>query len=557
MVTFFIQKISYVNLLRLLLLFVSTLSFLSACTSEDESTSDNILKISVGAAPQTLDPHLVSGVPAIKVLEALSESLVDLDLDTYEIIPGAAESWLVSDDGLSYVFKLRKNARWSNGDRVRANDYVYAWRRAFMPSVGWLYALDYYFIVGAEAIHTGESKDLTTLGVRAIDESTLVFELNKPYPLFLKQLSSNRSAPIHQRALETHGAIDDVGSKWTNPGNYVTNGPFKLKSWELNKIIVLEKNPYYWDAEAVKLDEIHIYPIESEALEERAFRSGQIQVAHGGRIPVDKIASYKEKQPDKLRIVNGFATYFYNLNVSKPPLDNVLVRRALAHAIDRESLVHNITKAGELPASAFNPPLIPAYNALLTPLKYDIAHAKTLLSEAGYPNGEGFPTLTLSYNTSELHRKVALAVQQMWRQNLGIDVELENQEWKVFLNTRKNLQFDIARAGSVSDIADPQDFLFSYTSGHGMNDSGWSNPEYDTLVKKAAYTVDESERYKLLAEAEETLLKEMPLIPFFYSAYSYLIANNVKNLKFNALERIRFKDIYIDHSQLPAKDANP
>ncbi len=538
------------TLLRTTYLSVAVLLCVTACEKQTQTNTppENALNISIGASPQTLDPHLATGTPSSKILAALGESLVDKDLETYKITPGVAERWQISDDGLTYTFFIRANARWSNGDPVTAHDFVFTWQRAMTPSVGWQYATDYYFIEGAKALHTGKQIDKHELGVKALDDHTLVFSLERPYPIFLEQLSSERQMPLHRKSIEAVGDAYDSSTNWTTPDSYVSNGPFVLKKWDINRIIELEKNPYYWDVDSVRLDKIYAHPIESESADERAFRAGQIDLSHAARIPVDKIAVYQRERPEQLRIVSAYGTYFYHLNVNQAPLDNILVRRALAHAIDRQSIVENITKAGEGVATTLNPP-VSGYVDLVTPLEYNLDTARQLLADAGYPNGEGFPEFALIYNTSDAHRKVALAIQQMWKVNLGINVRLENQEWKIFLYTRRNQDYAIARAGSISDIGDPQDFLESYRTDHEMNDSGWSNAQFDILVTQASNTVNTDERYALLAEAESILLDQLPIIPIYYYSYSYLINEKVKGVQFNSLSRINFKSIYISEGE--------
>ncbi len=534
---------------RLLALGV-VLFLISSCSQneDDKHVDPTSLHVSLGASPQTLDPHLFSGVPAMHVISALSERLVTLNLDTFEVEPALAEHWEVSEDGLRYEFNLRKDAKWSNGDPVTAQDIVNSFQRAMHPNIGWHFATDFYFIVGAEAFHSGDETDPNTIGVHATDKHTVVFLLERPSPLFLKQLSASNFAPLHKASIEKIGSFFDPATNWTQGGKYVSNGPFMLSSWEINKLIVLTKNPHYRDAASVKLERVLVYPLENELADERAFRSGQVQLVLGGRIPSEKVAGYRKERPNNIVTVNNYATYFYLLNVEHPPLDDVRVRQALAHAIDRHAIVTHITKAGEEVATTLNPPATPNYQQIKK-LDYDPELARQLLADAGYPGGEGFPSIPIIYNTAENHRKVALAIQQMWKDNLGIGVSLENQEWKVFLSTRKSHQYAIARAGSISDLGDPLDFLESYKTGHGMNNTGWSNLDYDALVAEAASTIDDEARLRLLTEAENVLLDEMPLIPIYYYAQTFLIADEVKGVKFNALSRFRFQDIYIDTKQ--------
>lgn len=522
----------------------------TACSPKQEIKNDDehALHISIGASPQSIDPHVVTGLPGVKILDALCEPLVSLNTKTYAVEPAAASEWEISGDGLTYTFKIRENMQWSNGAPLTAHDFAYTWKRALLPTVGWQYAPDYYAIEGAEAYNLGKENNFANVGVKALDDKTLQFKLMVPDAIFIKQLSGETTCPISQQELEKHGKIDDVTSRWTDAGNFVSNGPFRLVQWEINKILVAERNPFYRNANNVKLEKIYFHPIEAETGEERAFRAGQIQVGHGGRVPSEKIATYLKNSPEKIKIVSGYATYFYLFNTTQAPFDDKRVRKALALSINREAIVKNITKTGEKPASTLS--LIddnynPGFNINL----FDPEKARRLLADAGYPNGESFPSFTLIYNTAEAHKKVALAIQQMWKKELGIHVSLENQEWKIFLTTRQNLQFDVARAGSSSSIADPQDFLLSYTTGHGMNDTGWSNTEYDNLIRNAAKKTDTTERFNLLAKAENILLEEMPLIPLYYYSHSYLIDPSVKDFDFNAIATINYEDIYIEETK--------
>lgn len=535
------------NSIKRLIAVSSAMLALTSCSPSEEirNPNEHALHISIGASPQSIDPHVVTGEPGMKVLGALSERLLNINATTYDVEPALATHWKISDDGLHYTFHLRQDARWSNGAAVTARDFQYAWRRALLPAIGWQYATDNYAIKGAEDYHSGKSTDFSSVGVKATDDFTLEFILSAPDPLLLKKLAQEITSPVNQETLEKHGPIDDVSNRWTDADKLVTNGPFRLSKWEINKVLVVERNPYYWDAKNVKLDKIYFYPIENEASEERAFRSGQIQVAYGGRIPAEKIATYQRKAPEKLKLVKTYATYFYHFNTTKAPFDNPVVRKALTLAIDRVAIVKNVTKAGEKPASSLSI-LTPTYNPDFNNEIYNPEKARQLLADAGFPDGEGFPTFTLIYNTAEAHRKVALSIQQMWKKELGINTLLENQEWKIFLDTRQEHNFDIARAGSSSKLADPQDFLTSLTTGHGMNDAGWSNLEYDKLILAASAKTDTQERFKTLAEAEKILLDQYPILPIYHYSDSYLIDPSVKGLTFNAIEVINYKDIYIE-----------
>lgn len=530
-------------------LLVILLAAIVSCSSKTDDKSDlektqQVLRMSIGAFPGTIDPHQVTDMPGLKVVVALMESLLVTDYLTFTQHPAVAESWEELEDGTLYRFTLRENAEWSNGETITAEDFVYAWQRILSPGLGNQFALDYYAIKNAGAFHKGEIDDFTQVGVKALSERLLEFRLEKRDPLFLKRLSDARTAPVHRATVQKFGAIDDPNNPWIRAGNYVGNGPFILKRWELNQIIEVEKNPHYWDAEKITLEKVLFNPADSESIEERLFRSGQIDIAFGGRIPVDKIARYKAEAPDVFFSQPAYATYFYLFNVQKPPFDNVDVRKAFSYAIDKNLITQRITKNGEAIANAlspiseaYKPPQMQEYNPQL---------AREHLAKAGFPGGKGFPQVALSYNTAEIHQALAVAIQQMWKKELNVDVVLENQEWKVFLDFRQNLQHDIARAGSSSSFADPVDFLDSLRTGHGLNDTGWSNREYDELVESSNQAATQQERYELLYKAEQILLDQLPLIPIFYYNYSLLKSPQVKGFEFNMVNYPVYKGVYLE-----------
>lgn len=540
--------------MRLTFLIFLLLGMFAACSkdtskSSDGAPSEQVLRMTIGAFPGTIDPHQVTDVPGVKVVAALMEGLLVTDYKTFTQKPGVAESWEVLEDGSLFRFTLRDNAKWSNGDPITAEDFVYSWRRILSPALGNQFAMDYYAIKNAGAFHRGELTDFAQVGVTALSERIVEFRLERRDPLFLKRIADVKTAPVQRATVEKFGAIDDPNNAWVRAGNYVGNGPFILKYWELNQIIELEKNPHYWDADKILLQKLLLNPAENESVEERLFRSGQIDIAYGSRVPVDKIARYKAEMPDVFFSQPAYATYFYLFNTRKPPFDNADVRRAFSYAVDKDLLTQHVTKNGEAAAyalspvsEAYKPPQMPHYNSDL---------AREYLTKAGYPGGKGFPRVTLTYNTAELHQALAVAIQQMWKKELNVDVALENQEWKVFLNFRQNLQHDIARAGSSSTFADPVDFLDSLRTGHGMNDTGWSNPEFDQLVESSNVAPTEQERYELLYKAEGILLDELPLLPLYYYTYSFLKKPYVKGFEFNMVDQPNFKGVYLDGKAKP------
>ena len=408
-----------------------------------------------GTEPQSLDPHIATGVPEHHIITALMEGLIHKDGESLEPKPGVAESWDISEDGRIYTFYLRKHARWSNGDPHNAHDYVWSWWRALQPALGNLYAYMYFPIKNAKAYYKGEIKDFDQVGVKALGDHILQVTLTNPIPYFLQLLDHYSTYPVHRATIEKFGAADQRGTRWTYEGNIVGNGAFQLLEWKINRRITVERNPYYWDAKNIRLNRVVFYPTENVTTEERMFRAGQL---HYSGIPADKIKAYRQAQNPSLRIQPYLGVYFYRLNVKTPQLKDKRVRRALGMTINRDQLVSQIAKGGQIPAYAITPPGTMGYYPK-SDLRFDPEAARALLAEAGYPNGEGFPTTEILYNTSEGHRKIAVALQQMWKKHLNIDVTLLNQEWKVYLDTVSNHHYEIARAGWIGDYVDPNNFL--------------------------------------------------------------------------------------------------
>ncbi|MGK0441538.1 MAG: oligopeptide transport system substrate-binding protein [Pseudohongiellaceae bacterium] len=531
------------------LLMVALLGFLlTACGGGETNVStgnrEGILHFGNGAEPQELDPHIVTGVPEHHIISALLEGLVSKNPKTLEPMPAVAESWSVSDDGKIYTFNLRPNAKWSNGDAVTAEDFVWSWQRGLTPAMGNQYAYMYYAIKNAEAFAKGKISDFSKVGVKAINHKTLRVELNNATPYFLQLLDHYSLFPVHRPTIEKFGEPAERGTLWTRAGTFVGNGPFTLTQWDLNKVIIVEKNPLYWDAKTVKLKGIYFYPTENLTTEERMFRAGQLHYTNS--VPVEKIAIYKKENPHLIRVSAYLGSYFYRINTRLEHLKDVRVRRALAMAIDREAIANKLLKAGQIAAYAITPNNTMGYTAD-TDLRYDVAEARRLLAEAGYPNGEGFPTTDILYNTQEDHRKVAVAIQQMWKKSLNINITIQNQDWKVFLDSVSSGNYSIARAGWIGDYVDPNSFLDMWITDGGVNRTGWSNAEYDRLVLEVApkaKTVEQ--RYVALRKAEKMLLDDMPVIPIYTYVSKHLVHPSVKNLSPNLLDTPYYKYIYLE-----------
>ena len=497
-----------------------------------------------GTEPQSLDPQIATGVPEHHIISAVMEGLVLKDRKTLEPRPGVAKTWDISNDGRVYTFYLRENAKWSNGDAHTADDYVWSWWRALQTTLGNQYAYMLFPIKNAKRYYDGETSDFSDVGVKAIDNRTLQVTLTNPTPYFLQLLDHYSLFPVHQATIEKFGRADEGGTRWSYEGNLVGNGPYKLEEWKINRHITVTKNPYYWDEANVSINSIVFKPVDNAVTEERMFRAGALHVTSS--IPADKIAIYQEKSAPELKITPYLGTYFYRLNINTPQLQDKRVRRALGMAIDRKQLVDNITKGGQIPAYTMTPPGTMGYFPEST-LNFDPEAAKRLLAEAGYPNGEGFPPIEILYNTNEGHRKIAVALQEMWKNYLNIDIKLLNQEWKVYLATESAGDYQISRGGWIGDYVDPNNFLDMFLCNGGNNRTGWCNEEYDRLILEVAPSQSSHEqRLKIFQQAETILLEDMPIIPVYTYTSIKLLHPSVRNFDDNILNQAMYKDLYLD-----------
>ena len=531
----------------MLMLFIS----LTGCGSGESNISlgnrTGILYWGNGTEPASLDPHIATGVPEHHIMSSVMEGLVLKDRRSLEPRPGVAESWTISDDGRVYTFKLRDDARWSNGDPHIANDYVWSWWRALQPALGNQYAYMLFPIKNAKRYYDRETEDFGDVGVKALDQRTLQVTLTNPTPYFLQLLDHYSLFPVHQATIEKFGNADQRGTRWSYEGNLVSNGPFKLDEWKINRHITVTRNLHYWDNDNVALNGIVFKPVENTVTEERMFRAGQLHVTSS--VPADKISTYRKSNSTELKIAPYLGTYFYRLNIKTPQLQDRRVRRALGMAIDREKLVENITKGGQIPAYTMTPPGTMGYYPKST-LAFDPEGAKNLLSEAGYPNGEGFPAIEILYNTNEGHRKIAVALQEMWKDYLNIDIKLLNQEWKVYLATESAGDYQISRGGWIGDYVDPNNFLDMFLCGGGNNRTGWCNEEYDRLILEVAPSQSShEERLAVFQQAETMLLDDMPIIPVYTYTSLKLVDSSVENLDGNIMNQAMYKDIYLSPRQ--------
>lgn len=529
------------------------LAVLSGCMQGESNVAsgnrDGILHIGNGGEPQSLDPHVMTSFTDAKITAALFEGLVTQNPYTLATEPGVAQRWVFSDDHKTITFYLRKNARWSNGEPLDARDFLYSLRRILAPAMANQVAYLLYPISGAEAFNRGQTSDVDSLGIRIIDNYTLEIKLNNPTPYFLDLLAGYYGYPVPRTTVEAYGKTTDRYSRWTHAENLVSNGPFMLKSWRMQRDVTVVKNPHYWDANQVALNSIVFHTVESPLNEEKMFRVGQLH--YTSTVPLNKINAYRAQPSPPYQQEPMLGTYYYMFNIERPPVNDVRVRRALAMSVDRQQLIDKLLLGTALPSPALVPmDLIPGYKPpdLLT---YNPDAARQLLAEAGYPNGKGWPGLELMFNTSEDHRKVAVAIQQMWKKELNIKVTLVNQEWKVYLDTTQQKDFQLARMGWIAGIRDPALFLDGFTTASGTNRTGFSSPYFDEIILELApAALDPVARMALLREAESIFIEQVPLIPFYTYNSKHLVQPGVDGAPANVADLLNYKYISLDSAAI-------
>ncbi len=539
------------------------------CDGCGKAKGPRMFIINNGAEPQTLDPGLQKGVPEHRINICIFEGLTVYDGKDLSIKPGIAEKWDLSEDGTVYTFHLR-DAKWSNGEPVTAKDFEWSWKRVLDPALGAEYAAQIYdYLKNAKSYYGGASSDaalrswagtaedkkldaaqglvdraqkrhvdglkklvetevknekvaallkaavdeaakrpdvgVDEVGVKAKDDKTLVVTLEASTPYFLDLAAFFTYFPVHRATVEKHG------SAWTKPENSVCNGPYRMKEWKIKEYILLEKNAAYWDAAHVNDQPIKLLPVEETNTAFNMYEKKTIDwLTDVPREYIDELM----KRPD-YHSGPFFTVYFYGFNCKKGATQDKRVRRALSLAIDKQEIVKHITMAGEAPALSIVPSGIPGY-VPATMAAFNVAEARKLLAEAGFPEGKGFPKIEILYNTQESHKKIASAIQEMWRTNLGIETDLRNVEWKIYLDMQSKLQFDVIRRGWVGDYTDPNTFIDMFMKDNGNNNTGWGNATYDKLVTEAARERDPKKRMGILRDAEAILLEEQPIVPLYF-----------------------------------------
>jgi oligopeptide transport system substrate-binding protein len=527
-----------------LLIFFLGISVLLAggCSSTKKSAGNTHIRYALSAEPESIDPRMSTSLSAATVQAQLFEGLMTLN-EQNRPVAAAAEKWEVSPDGRKYVFTLRKGLKWSNGDAVTAHDFEYAWKTGLDPELASPNAYMLYCLKNGEAYATKKA-EASQIGVKAKDDQTLEVELERPTAYFLSLTAFHAYYPIHKKTVSAN-------SKWANqPQTFIGNGPFKLAEWVKTSRMDLLKNEYYWDVAKVKSEKLELYLLDNSSTALSMFESGQLDM--GDSIPPSEVP--RLVKDGKVKIYPFLGTFYVSFQVSKPPFDNPKVRQAFSLAIDRKSITEKLLRGGQIPALAFVPPgiadALPGEDFrgkagdLLQDNAIDIA--RKLLTEVGFPDGQGFPPVTFLYNTSESNKVVAEALQEMWKKNLGVQVTVSNQEWKVYWDSLDRHNFQMARESWSGDYADPLTFLDLFVSGGSNNAPDYRNPTYDKLIIEAQNGIDPTQRMRALHAAEKILMDQAVIAPVFFQTNPVMMRTQVKGVLRSILGVPYLKEAYLE-----------
>lgn len=512
-----------------------------AVANEEEGKKDGVLDINIASEPDSIDPALNTSVDGAIMISHLFESLIRWDDDgegNAVLKPGIAESWEVSDDGLTWTFKLR-DAKWSDGKEITADDFVYSWNRLVDPATG----ADYEYMLDMV-----KGYDEKKLDISAPDPKTFVVNLNVKCPYFEEICAFPSVMPVRKDIIEAN-------KTWTNsPETLVSNGAYKLEKWDHNSTLSMVKNPEYYDQDSVKAEKLAFHLQDDQNAIYASYRSGDLDFINS--VPQEEIQKLLDTKELKIKPYVG--TYFVCFNTEKEPFNDPKVRKAFSLAIDRNFIVNQVTGQGQEPATAYVPSGVydakgaegddfrtvggDYYSINDEDYEKNIEEAKKLMEEAGYKDGEGFPQIDYLYNTDENHKAIAEALQNMWQENLGVQVSLQNQDWNVFLKERKEGNYNIARHGWIADYNDPMSFIDMWLTGGGNNDAQYKNPEFDKFVKAAKATSDPDERMENMHKAEDILIGEDNVVaPLYFYNNSYMMKPNINGLYYTPLGYFFYK----------------
>ena len=511
---------------------------------------DQTVRRGNGEEPETLDPHLAQGVPAARILRDLFEGLTAESADG-ELVPGAALRWNISRDARTYTFYLRRDLTWSNGDLLTVNDFVYSLRRAVNPETASSAARTLLPILNAREVLAGELP-VEELGISLLDEFTMQITLTGPTPYFLGLLASPVAFPVHR------GNVEEFGDQFSRPGNLVSNGAYILKSWTPRVSIELEKNPNYREAGSTLIERAVYLPTEDRAAEVKQFRAGELDWTN--EVPNNQFRWLQKNYPDELVVSPWMGSYFFGFNLTQEPfIDNPSLRMALILSIDRKIITEKVTQFGEKPSFALVPPGIDGY----VPFSPEYAdwpqeerehEARKLYEQAGYSEDEPL-RVEIRYNTSDNHKKIALAIASMWKQVLGVNATLVNEEFRVFLQNREQKVItQVFRAGWVSDYNDPYSFLELFRTGHGRNDYGYSNSTFDALLDQVGTERVRARRERLMFEAERVLMSDHIVIPIYTYVTKRLVNRHVRGWQNNVMDHHPTRNMFkLKSRQIPVE----
>lgn len=496
------------------------------------SKDKQVFRMALSNEPPTLDWSLATDSVSFTVINNIMEGLTRFD-SRLRPHPAIAQGWQVSADGKTYTFKIRLGVTWTDGRPVTAHDFVYSWRRLLDPKTASQYAYFLYDIQNAYEYNTGRLIDPARVGVRAIDDRTLMVHLKNPIVYFPSMTAFMVTFPQREDIVEANR------DEWTEPDHIVTNGPFQLSGWRHEYKLMLDANPRYYRGQP-RLDGIEMFIINERTTALTLYETDGLDMVD---LPPESIPAYQgTKEHYRQPLLRG---YYYSFNTNRPPFDDVLVRKAFSMAIDRKEIV-KILKGGETPAQSWIPPGMLGHNPSIG-LGFDPRKAKELLAEAGYSNGRGFESVTAVFNTGPVNNLVAQNLQSQWQRNLHISVQLDNMEWKVYLERLRTDPPALFRLSWGADYPDPENFMGLFTTSGGNNRTGWGDPQYDLLIDQAAFETDRDRRIQLYNQAQRILVEEkVPIIPLFFSVQNSLVKPRVRGLEFNAMELLYLENVFFD-----------
>jgi oligopeptide transport system substrate-binding protein len=511
---------------------IAFVAFLGACKSAPQSGGASHFRVNLGTEPPSLDWSLATDHVSFNVIANLMVGLTEFDKDL-KPAPVIAKSWEFLEGGKKLIFHLRDDVQWTDGKKVRAQEFEYSWKRLLNPKTASQYAYILFDIANAQEYAEGKIKDASAVGVQAQDDQTLVVTLRYPASYFLAITTFEVTYPQRQ------DIIEKFDTRWTEPGNIVTNGPFRLASWKHENEIELRANAHYFRGKP-SIESVTMYMVNEKTTAVTLFEQGNLDFMDDHSIPpLDK--PRLAKMPG-YKLVPQLRGEYYSFAVDRKPFDNPKLRKAFALAIDRE-VFPKILQGGQTPATSWIPPGMLAHNPEIG-LKFNPAEARRLLSEAGYPDGKGLPSIVLGYNTDEEKKLVAEAIQSMWQKHLGVVVRIENQEWKVFLKKLQNDPFPVFRSGWGADYPDPDNFMKLFTSNSGNNHGRWRNTRYDQLLEIAARELDAKKRGKIYDDAQKLLTEiDVAIVPLYWKAESTILSPKFTGLEYNSMARMDLRNV--------------